>query len=414
MKLGMLVIGSELLQGKIADANTPWLAQYLRAWNTTLTSVLITHDEPAALKKALLQIFETCDAVICSGGLGPTADDITKASLGDFFQRTMKSNSQFQEIAKKNYARMGRELAPDHAYNFAPEGFTTLNNPSGFAPGLFFEEKSKCVFALPGVPKEFRDMMSEHFPALIGKSLVQNEKLQLLNFRTRGVPEEKIFFELCPDLWDELAQYGNLSSLPHVLGVDIGVTIKAPTDDELAAKAQKVNEIIKQSALQKHLWHEGFLSLEEVIMQKALAKKLTISFAESCTGGLCSHRLTQISGISQVFWGSVVSYDNSVKEKVLQVKAETIQKNGAVSEQVAMEMAQGVRLNLKTSIGVSLTGIAGPTGSTEEKPVGLVWIGFSTANKTYAKKFQFKGDREILKLRFSQMAFFELLDNLQD
>jgi nicotinamide-nucleotide amidase len=166
--------------------------------------------------------------------------------------------------------------------------------------------------------------------------------------------------------------------------------------------------------LQKHLWHEGFLSLEEVIMQKALAKKLTISFAESCTGGLCSHRLTQISGISQVFWGSVVSYDNSVKEKVLQVKAETIQKNGAVSEQVAMEMAQGVRLNLKTSIGVSLTGIAGPTGGTEEKPVGLVWIGFSTANKTYAKKFQFKGDREILKLRFSQMAFFELLDNLQD
>ena len=116
-----------------------------------------------------------------------------------------------------------------------------------------------------------------------------------------------------------------MSSLPHVLGVDIGVTIKAPTDDELAAKAQKVNEIIKQSALQKHLWHEGFLSLEEVIMQKALAKKLTISFAESCTGGLCSHRLTQISGISQVFWGSVVSYDNSVKEKVLQVKAETIQ-----------------------------------------------------------------------------------------
>ncbi|MFP5490723.1 MAG: nicotinamide-nucleotide amidohydrolase family protein [Bacteriovoracia bacterium] len=414
MKLGMLVIGSELLQGKIADANTPWFAQYLRAWNTTLTSVLITHDEPVALKKALTQIFETCDAVICSGGLGPTLDDITKASLGDFFHRSMKTSAHFQEVAKNNYARMGRELALDHAYNFAPEGFTTLNNPSGFAPGLYFAEKGKSVFALPGVPKEFRDMLSEHFPALMGKSLEQNEKMQLLNFRTRGVPEEKIFFELCPGLWDELVQFGSVSSLPHVLGVDVGVTIKAMTDSELSVKAQNVSEIIKKSPLKNHLWHEGFSSLEEVIMQKALAKKLTISFAESCTGGLCSHRLTQVSGISQVFWGSVVSYDNSVKEKVLHVKADTIQKHGAVSEHVAMEMAQGVRLNLKTSIGVSLTGIAGPMGGTEEKPVGTVWIGFSTAEKTYAKKFQFKGDRENLKLRFSQMAFYELLDNLQD
>lgn len=414
MKLGMLVIGSELLQGKIADANTPWLAQYLRAWNTTLTSVLLTHDEPAALQKALSQIFETCDAVICSGGLGPTADDITKASLGDFFQRSMTTNTQFQTVAQLNYARLGRDLAPDHAYNFAPDGFTILNNPSGFAPGLFYSKNGKSVFALPGVPKEFRDMLSEHFPVLIGKHLALNEKMQLLNFRTRGVPEEKIFFELCPGLWDQLAKYGNVSSLPHVLGVDVGITIKASSEDELKIKAQNVSDLVKLSALHKHIWHEGFSSLEEVIMQKALSHNLTISFAESCTGGLCSHRLTQVSGISQVFWGSVVSYDNSVKEKVLKVNAENIHKFGAVSEQVAIEMARGIRENLKTSIGVSLTGIAGPTGGSEEKPVGLVWIGLSTESKTYAKKFQFKGDREILKLRFSQMAFYELLDILQN
>jgi nicotinamide-nucleotide amidase len=414
MKLGMLVIGSELLQGKITDANTPWFAQYLRAWNTTLTSVQIAHDEPVALKIALTQIFETCDAVICSGGLGPTLDDITKSSLGDFFQREMKTNAQFQEIAQNNYRRMGRSIAPEHAYNFAPDGFTTLNNPSGFAPGLFFAEKSKCVIALPGVPKEFRDMISEHFPTLIGKSLEKNEKMQLLNFRTRGVPEEKIFFELCPGLWEKLARFGSVSSLPHVLGVDVGVTIKAATEAELNLKAQKVSEIIRQSPLQSHIWQVGFASLEEVIKQKALAKNLTIGFAESCTGGLCSHRLTQVSGISQVFWGSVVSYDNSVKENILQVDSETIKKHGAVSEEVAIAMAIGVRSNLKTSIGVALTGIAGPTGGSEDKPVGTLWMGISTETACWAKKFSFKGDRENLKMRFSQMAFFELLDVLKD
>jgi nicotinamide-nucleotide amidase len=241
MKLGMLVIGSELLQGKIADANTPWFAQYLRAWNKTLTSVMFTHDEPVALNISLSQIFETCDAVICSGGLGPTLDDITKSSLADFFQRPMITNTILQKVAQKNYARMGRELAPEHAYNFAPKDFTTLNNPSGFAPGLFFTENGKRVIALPGVPKEFRDMVSEHFPSLIGKSLGQNERMQLLNYRSRGVPEEKIFFELCPDLWDKLAQYGNVSSLPHILGVDVGVTIKANSEIELAQKNKKIN-----------------------------------------------------------------------------------------------------------------------------------------------------------------------------
>lgn len=410
MRIGMLVIGSELLQGKISDANTPWFAQFLRSWNLTLDQVQISHDTPAALAAALGQLSRDCDLIVCSGGLGPTADDITKVVIGDFYGRPQTTGPALRAIARGNYQRQGRELAPEHPYNFAPEGFELLDNPSGFAPGLFYSHQGRTLLALPGVPKEFRDMLALHFPRLIAPMLPEHGLLTLRTFRTRGVPEEKIFFELCPGLWEQLEAFGAVSSLPQIMGVDVGVSLRAANQRELDQKIQAVRETIQKSPLAPYVWHEGAEALEEVIVARARSKQLTVSFAESCTGGLCSHRLTNVSGSSQVFWGSVVSYDNSVKRSVLGVTESSLETFGAVSEQVAIEMATGVRSKLGTDVGVSLTGIAGPGGGSAEKPVGTVWIGVATKETSFAKRFNFRGDRETLKLRFSQMALYELLD----
>lgn len=407
MRIGMLIIGTELLQGKITDANTVWMAQYLRPWNLRLHMTLTVSDEHQDIQAALSMLYQHCDGVICSGGLGPTADDITKNSIGFYFGKKMEAKTQARNVAEKNYVRFERTLAPNHGYGFLPDDFEALNNPSGFAPGLWFEDQQRCLLAAPGVPKEFRDMISEAFPLKLAPKLSASKKLTLLNFRTRGVPEERIFQELAPGLWEQLSQYGNVSSLPHVLGVDIGITVQ---DKDVTA----VKSIVSQSPVAPHVWHEGFESLEELIVQKANARGITFGFAESCTGGLCSHRMTNVAGSSQAFWGSIVSYDNSIKMNLLNVSAETLQQHGAVSEATACEMARGARLELKTSLAISLTGIAGPGGGSLEKPVGTVWIGVANAKGVTAKKFEFKGDRETLKLRFSQIALYTLLDQLRD
>lgn len=407
MRLGMLIIGTELLQGKITDANTVWMAQYLRPWNQRLQMTLTVPDEHQAIQASLAMLYQHCDGVICSGGLGPTADDITKNSLGIFFAKPVQANAQARAVAETNYQRFERPLAPDHGYGFLPDDFEALNNPSGFAPGFWYEEQQRFLLAAPGVPKEFRDMISEAFPLKIAPKIVTTQKLTLLNFRTRGVPEERIFQELAPGLWDQLSQFGSVSSLPHVLGVDIGITVE---DKNVSA----IQKIIQQSPVAPHVWHEGFDSLEELIVKKARARGLTFGFAESCTGGLCSHRMTNVAGSSQVFWGSVVSYDNSIKTNLLHVKATTLAQHGAVSEATACEMASGARQALKTSLAISLTGIAGPGGGGPEKPVGTVWVGIATESGLSAKKFEFRGDRDTLKLRFSQIALYTLLDVLKD
>ncbi len=408
MRIGMLIIGTELLQGKITDANTVWLAQFLRPWNLRLRMTMTTSDHNEDIQAALQMLYQRCDVVVCSGGLGPTADDITKDSLAQFFGKKVIPQAGARVVAEENYARFFRTLAADHGYGYLPEDFIALNNPSGFAPGLWFTENKRYLLAAPGVPKEFRDMLTEHFPKLVAPMMKSGGVINLLNFRTRGVPEERIFKELAPGLWDELSAFGAVSSLPHVLGVDIGVTLEG--DVEL--KTARVQQIMRQSPVAPHIWHEGHESIEEVIVKKAREKNLTLGFAESCTGGLCSHRMTNISGSSSVFWGSVVSYDNSVKQNLLHVNPGTIQQHGAVSEATAMEMAKGAREALGVDIAISLTGIAGPLGGSTDKPVGTVWVGVARANELKALRFEYSGDRETLKLRFSQIALYTLLDQI--
>jgi nicotinamide-nucleotide amidase len=414
MKVGMLVIASEILEGKISDLNTQFLGKFLRKHHLELGLTLTVRDIEADIHLALKILTQEVDVVVTSGGLGPTKDDITKMAIATFLDRKLEYSEQANQTASDNYARYGRTYpGKEHGYSYLPKGFTALSNPTGMAPGFSIINQNKFYFSAPGVPKEFQAMTEAHLLPLISPALPKNIILDSLTFRTKRVPEEKIFGEVDPELWDKLEKLGSVSSLPILMGVDIGVKISAATETELKQKREQVHSIMKTSPVWASVWHVGSETLEELIVAVARQKKITFGFAESCTGGLCSHRITNVAGSSAVFMGSVVSYDEAVKVSQLKVNESTLKEFSAVSVQTAEEMAQGLTQELNLGIGVSITGLAGPGGGTKDKPVGTVCIGVSHSGKTEATSYQFFGDREQLKNRFSQAALMALYEALE-
>jgi len=415
MKIGLLIIGNEILEGKISDANTRQLSLFLQKIHLDLSTSVIVTDTLPAIHKGLETLFGLCDVVITSGGLGPTKDDVTKEAIAAFLGRKISYSDESFHVATNNYERMGRPFhGKDHWYCFLPQGFVALNNSTGFAPAFFAEHLGKYLLCGAGVPKEFMSLLEDHFQILIqDKFPTSSELIESITVRTKKVPEEKIFGEIDTHLWEALGQLGNVSSLPTTMGVDIGVKIKAQSPSELQEKKNKVFEIFKHSPICRSVWQFGSLSLEEYIVKVANEKNITYGFAESATGGLCSHRITNISGSSQTFIGSIISYAESVKHRILNVETNTLKNYGAVSIQTASEMSAGLSQQLKTKIAVSITGIAGSTGGTLDKPVGTVCFGVTNNGKTLTHIAHFNGDRDQLKLRFSQAALFYLLEELE-
>lgn len=415
MKIGLLIIGSEVLDGKISDLNTKILADFLRPHHLEIHEALVVRDEKEALKSSLQKIFKNNDVVVTSGGLGPTKDDITKETIAEFMGSKITFSNEAMDVAQKNYERFGRPFPGDeHGYCYLPDGFKALANQSGLAPGLAAKYQDKFLFSGPGVPREFKTLLHDHFISLVSEKINKNEFQDNVIFRTKNVPEEKIFGEVDPALWDKLAQYGDVSSLPILMGVDIGIKVKGKSLDELARKVSEIKKIMESSPVYKNVWHVGPESIEEKIVVIANQKKIKFGFAESATGGLCSHRITSISGSSQCFMGSVVCYDEKVKEHVLGVSRKTLDEHSAVSLECAKEMADGLRKNFSLDIAISITGYAGPGGGNDKYPVGSVCIGRSLKNQEpSAQVFILKGDREVLKHRFSQAALYALLEEVE-
>lgn len=415
MKIGLLIVGNEILEGKISDANTRQLSMFLQKNHLDLSTSVIVSDTLEAIQKGLETLFSLCDVIITSGGLGPTKDDVTKEAIANFLGRTISFSEDSFNVSQANYERMGRPFpGKDHGYCYLPQGFVPLNNSTGFAPALFAEHLGKYLLCGAGVPKEFMSLLEDHFLNFVQSRFpLSGELIENFTVRTKKIPEEKIFGEVDPHLWDALSKLGNVSSLPTTMGVDIGVKLKASDANELEEKKAKAQEIFKSSPVFSSIWQFGSLSLEEYIVKMANKKNITYGFAESATGGMCSHRITNISGSSKTFIGSVVSYAESVKHTILNVEAVTLKNYGVVSVQTASEMSAGLSQQLKTKIAVSITGIAGPSGGSTDKPVGTVCFGVTNNGKTLTHSAYFKGDREQLKLRFSQAALFYLLEELE-
>ncbi|MAZ48492.1 MAG: hypothetical protein CME65_08010 [Halobacteriovoraceae bacterium] len=413
MNIDLIIVGNELLNGKIEDRNTHYLACELYNQGHKLRKVHIIGDDEKLYFEALDAAFSHSEVVITTGGLGPTQDDLTKDILGKYFKCTSECSEEALEMTLSHFKRGNREYDQDKfPYHYLPRGFKAIFNPAGYAPGLHFTDGRKTVFATPGVPTEFQAMLKEEiFPKLSKNS---NEIIKHIIVKTWKVPESKIFFELAPKLWDELSPLGEVSSLPHLVGVDIGVKLIESSQAQISKKEEKIIELIKATPLKDYIWHIGTETMEELIIREASEKNLTIGCAESCTGGLVASKLTDISGSSAVFWGSVVSYANEVKMKSLGVGEETLKNYGAVSEQTALEMAIGAREHLGVDITVTTTGIAGPGGGSKEKPVGTVGIGISTSKESKSKIYHFSGTRKSLKERFARVALMKLLEAIRE
>jgi nicotinamide-nucleotide amidase len=417
LTVSLIVIGDEILYGRTADLNGTWMSKYLFKVGLNLKSIKFVRDNDQEIERALDSATLESDIIITSGGIGPTLDDKTKNILAKYFDKKIVEREDVAKIVTENYLRFGREWKQNlNFYHHFPTDFIPINNPTGLAPGIgyFDQNKGKLILSGPGVPREFQAMNEFEFYPLIKKYFGEKIKENFqVHIRTKSIPEEKIFNELCPNLWNELETFGKVSSLPHIIGIDIVVSFQADQAEFLLRK-NKIVSIIENSQLKEYVWQYGNESINQMVLNLAKDKKLTFSFAESCTGGLTSSKITDLSGSSAVFLGSIISYDNLVKESQLQVPKEILEKFGAVSKECAEKMAMGARINLKTDIAISLTGIAGPSGGTKEKPVGLVYIGVSTPSKNYARSFNFPGDRTRLKDRFSEMALLMLLETLKE
>lgn len=409
MNIGLLVIGDEILNGKIKDLNATWLASFVQKTPLQLKSVLFVKDDEADMLEAMNFLSKKVDVIITTGGIGPTKDDKTKEVMAKFHHKNIVRNEKAKELAIALYQKINREWSEEKSnYHMLPEDFVATNNPGGLAPGLVYDSGKKLFMSAPGVPKEFQQMFEEVFlPMILEKFQEEKKEFEIFNIRTFGIPEEKIFFELCPNLWEALEPYGKVASLPQVMGVDITMVLEK--NNEVQGKKEAIKNLIEKSPLKENIWQYGTLSLPELIIKKAQEKNLTFGFAESCTGGLCSSRITDISGSSKVFFGGVVAYDNQVKMDILGVNEKTLKEYGAVSAQTAKEMAIGAREKLNTDFAISYSGIAGPGGGTPQKPVGTVAIGWATKEDSGSEIFHFFGDREKLKLRFSEKGLHLLL-----
>jgi nicotinamide-nucleotide amidase len=415
LSVSMIVIGDEILSGRTTDLNGSWLSKFLFKKGLEFKSLRFIRDNVEEMNEALNSSLKESDIVITSGGIGPTLDDKTKNTLAHYFGKKVVEREDVVGIITDNYIRFGRQWTKEtNHYHFFPEDFIATPNPKGLAPGItYFSPEKKLIMAGPGVPREFTEMVEVEFFKLIKKHF--NERLKENHqtvIRTQGIPEEKIFFELCPNLWKELEAFGKVSSLPHTIGIDIVISYHG--SEKLHHEIQaKIKKHIESTPLVQYVWQWGNEAIHDLVLKKATTLKHTFSFAESCTGGLTSSKITDLPGSSAAFWGTVICYDNSIKENVLNVKTETLKKFGAVSVETATEMALGVRALLKTDYAISITGIAGPDGGTPEKPKGTVAIGYASKNKSGAKLFHYPGDRIRLKDRFSDKALLTLLELME-
>ncbi len=395
MKAEVVTIGNEILSGDTVDTNSAFIGQKLTELGIQVEWITSVGDRREDIGQAFEAALGRVDLVIVTGGLGPTHDDVTKKVFVILFQKRLVLNEQILEQVRIRFRKRGIVMPQINVEQaMVPEGVKLLENRSGTAPGFHLERQNKHIFLLPGVPKEMRQMLEGGVLPVV-KELARGEEICRLTLRTTGISESSLFEKL-----KGLKEMASIAFLPGYSGVDIRITIR---DSRAGERVQTAAQQIRQLA-GDFVYGTEKETLEEVVGCQLRKSVLKLAVAESCTGGLIAHRLTNIPGSSDYFERGVVTYSNESKIQLLGISAETIRRYGAVSAQTAEAMAAGVRKLSGTDIGLSITGIAGPTGATPTKPVGLVYIGLSTREDRVSRKLQFGDDRLVNKERMSQAA----------
>lgn len=414
MKSKLISIGDEILIGQIVNTNATYLGDKLFSAGIPAEKTIVIGDEETILLEELEDSVKNYDVTIITGGLGPTHDDITKPVLVKFFRDEMKQDEKVLAHVKNIFASRNIKM-PEVNFDQAmvPCKSEVIWNQNGTAPGIWYESEGKVIISLPGVPYEMKAMMENAvIPKLTEKFSIKERGYHLQKtLLTTGLGESTLNEKL-GDI-KEITAISRLAFLPSAEGVRLRINVTAGTLKEAESILAESENKIRQKA-GEFVYGINDETIELNIGKILRERKKTLSVAESCTGGEISSRLVSVSGSSDYYFGGICSYSNRAKVEILGVRKQTLKKFGAVSKETAIEMADGVRNIMGTDYAVSTTGIAGPSGGTEQKPVGLVWIGFSGGGKSFAMKFKFGGSRDINIKRASMRALEILRRELLD
>jgi nicotinamide-nucleotide amidase len=404
MRIEIVTIGDELLLGFTIDTNAAYMARELAGLGVEIVRRATCGDEPEAIAEAVGDALRRTGAVITTGGLGPTSDDRTKESIAALFGRGMRLDEDILARLEQRWAERFKQPlpAPNRQQAMIPEGAQVLTNRHGSAPGIWLEDDAgRWVAMLPGVPREMRGMLGDELIPRLAARIPTQSVVRSATLRTTGIAESL----LAERLGDVARGIDGLplAYLPSSAGVDLRLTARGMPPD-VAARALDTGIAALKEKTGRFAYAVGAEDLAQVVLDLCRAKGLTIAVGESCTGGMLGERLTAIPGSSDVVVGGVIAYSNAIKTQMLGVDAGLIAEHGAVSEPVARAMAEGARDRLGASIGVGITGIAGPGGATPGKPVGTVDLAIAGPWPTEARRSQFIGDREEIRYRASQGA----------
>lgn len=402
MKAHIITIGDEILIGQVINSNAAWIGEKLSNIQVDVNSTSVVGDDVKQILQEFQRVFDANDLIIVTGGLGPTHDDVTRKCVVDFFKTELILDENVLSDIKKFFEIRGRVLTKTNEEQaLVPKIATAIRNPRGTAPGYWIEKENKIFVVMPGVPFEMKGMMEAFvLPRLEDK--IENKKIIVRkNLLTTGIPESMLYDKL--GNIDELMEGNKLAFLPNQFGVRMRLTVSGETEEIAKNKLDEIEQKIRL-LVGHYIYGKEDELLEEVIAKIMIDRGLKLAVAESCTGGLISSRITNVPGSSHFFERGVITYSNASKVELLHVQEDAIQKYGAVSLEVCRQMAEGIKAISGIDIGISITGILGPTGATPTKPIGLVYIGLCDDKLCTAKEFHFGDNRLMNKDRASQAA----------
>lgn len=402
----IITIGDEILYGQTLDTNSHWMSGSLDEAGFQVVRKTSIADTRAAILQMLKEAETRADIILITGGLGPTNDDLTKPTLVEYFDTHLVHNKEVLEHIQHIFTKAGREMSELNIRQAdLPANCIPMHNAFGTAPGMWFEAHGKVFVSMPGVPFEMKKMMTEQvLPRLVEKYAdgVIHHKM----IRTVGIPESKLA-NIIKDWEEALPEDIKLAYLPTMGMVKLRLTSKGPDKAILEEKvAEQVEKVLP--LIDKYVYGYDTDELEVILGQMLKAKGKKLAIAESCTGGFLSHMITSVPGSSAWFNGSFVPYSNELKNEQLMVGDEILKTHGAVSEPVVIALAENVRKAFHADVAVSVSGIAGPGGGSEEKPVGTVWIGYADEQKSVARVFHFTKDRTI-NIKYSSIAALNMV-----
>ena len=407
----IITIGDEILIGQIVDTNSAWMAKQLNLHGISVKQVTSVSDDQSHIIEALDAARKRAGVILMTGGLGPTKDDITKITLARYFNMSFRRDEETLHHVEGIFSRLNRPMIDmNRKQADVPDGCTVIQNKNGTAPCMWFEDKGTIFVSLPGVPFEMMYLMDEEIiPRL--KQLFQLPFIYHKTILTANIGESFLALQL-EEVENIIPAHIKLAYLPSLGQVRLRLsatgTDESQVKDEVDYYAAQIVDKVRE-----YVVAEEDLPLEKVLLDTMEAKKLTLSTAESCTGGYIAHLITQHPGSSKVFDGGAVTYSYEMKENVLGVKAATLQTFGAVSEETVKEMALGAIGHFKTDLAVAVSGIAGPDGGTPDKPVGTVWIAVATKDQVHAEVFLFGSRRAQNIVRSANAAINMLLQQVR-